>query len=102
MRRPRVPARSTLSAVLICVLLPFPILIVGSFATLGDSARDTPPACEECAELYYAWVAAEDALWDDEDVDRDDDEQSALVIALTDARWRYEPVSYTHLRAHET
>jgi len=89
MRRLAVATRSALSAVLICVLLLFPILIVGSFATLGDSARDTPLACEECAEPYSAWVAAEDALWES-DADADDEEISALSIAVVDAKWRYE------------
>lgn len=101
MRRPRIPARSPLSAILMCVLLQISVLIVASFAILGDgewwewgdSARDTPLACDECAEPYYAWVAAENAreqAFEAAGEDLDDDMISTHAMAVTDARWRYE------------
>ena len=83
MRRPRMPARSTLSAVLICVLLLMPALIVGRSATW----QEFPPlACEDCSGPYSAWIAAEDAFWDS----TDDDDSDALINAKILAKFRYE------------
>jgi hypothetical protein len=90
MRRPRVPARSTLSAVPIFGLLLISAMIVGGFATPGDAREFPPLACAECAELYYAWIAADRAYSEAQaDDERDIEAESDLLAAVLSAEYDY-------------
>jgi len=90
MRRPEAQARSTLSAAQIYVLLLLSVMIVGGFAIPGDAREFPPLACAECAELYYAWVAADrtysEAQADDE---TDIEAELDLLAAVLSAEYDY-------------
>ena len=90
MRRPEAPARSTLSAAQIFVLLLLSGMIVGGFAIPGDAREFPPLACAECAELYYAWIAADRAYSEARADDETDIEaESDLLAAVLSAEYDY-------------